>query len=87
MLVKVYPGTTLTTCRKPDIISFVRSELYQFYIFNLGKLSNRKSSQTWELVQIGGGRQKIKKVPKFQLGKVQKEGGVITFPKVSKFEK
>ena len=44
--------------------------------FSLGKLSNRKSSQTWELVQIGGGgAQKNKKSPKFQWGKVKNWGG------------
>ena len=36
-----------------------------------GKLSKVKSEKFWETVQIGG-RQKIKKSSKFQLGKVQK---------------
>ena len=40
---------------------------------NLGKVPTR------------GGSSKIQKVPKFQLGKVQKEAGVITFQKSSKF--
>ena len=33
----------------------------------LGKLSNRKSNETWELVQMEVVRQKIKKVPSFSL--------------------
>ena len=37
----------------------------------LGKLSNRKSNETWELVQTEGGSSKNQKSPKFQLGKVQ----------------
>ena len=40
-------------------------------LFTLGKLSNRKSNETWELVQIGGGSSKNQKSPKFQLGIVQ----------------
>ena len=42
---------------------------------NLGKVPNR------------GGSSKIQKGPKFQLGKVQKERGIITFQKVPKFPK
>ena len=43
---------------------------------SLGKLSNPKSGETWELVQIrGGGRQKIKKVPSFSWEKFKIRGG------------
>ena len=40
--------------------------------FKLGKLSNRKSNETWEFgIYGGGGLSKNQKSPKFQLGIVQ----------------
>ena len=50
----------------------VRNNISHFILGTaLGKLSNRKSSQTWKLVQIGGWLSKNQKSPKFQLGIVQ----------------
>ena len=51
----------------------------------LGKLSNRKSNEIWELVQIGGSRQKIKKVPSFSWEKFKIRGGSPHFQKVPSF--
>ena len=73
-------------------ISYLRPFLTQVTVFHFsflsltlllkipvtfGKLSNRKSNETWELVQIGGGFvKKSKKVPSFSLEKFKIRGGV-----------
>ena len=56
--------TYLTEEQESDICLSVREAFTIKTCRNLGKVPNR-----------GGGSSKIQKVPKFQLGKVQKEGG------------
>ena len=48
---------------------------FSFLLNFLGEPSKLKSAETWEKFPTRGGSSKIQKVPKFQLGKVQKEGG------------
>ena len=55
-----------------------------------GKLSKLKSGETLDWVQLGGDRQKIKKIPSFSWEKLKIRGGKQKSPKfqrVSKTEK
>ena len=58
-----------------SLIMLLKSSILHFHTFVLGKLSNLKSGETLDQVQVGGGVVKNSKKSQVSVGKVQNYGG------------